>query len=79
MMSMRRPGAANDGKSATQTVWLVDGGELMGSVEIDETGVNDRTWVEVRGAALEQLKEGQELAVAFSTESEGAAAAGTRR
>ena len=79
VMPRRRPEAANGGKSASQTVWLVDGGELKGSVEIDETGVNDRTWVEVRGTALEQLREGQELAVAFSAESEGAAAAGTRR
>jgi HlyD family secretion protein len=79
MMPRRRPGGANGGRAASQTVWLVDGGALTGSVEIDETGVNDRTWVEVRGAALEQLREGQELAVAFSTESEGAAAAGTRR
>ena len=79
MMPRRRPDAANGGKSASRTVWLVDGGELKGSIEIDETGVNDRTWVEARGAALEQLREGQELAVAFSTESEGAAAAGTRR
>ncbi|MDR1580732.1 MAG: efflux RND transporter periplasmic adaptor subunit, partial [Synergistaceae bacterium] len=79
MMPMRRPGAAGGGKSASQTVWLVDGGALKGSIDIDETGVSDRTWVEVRGTALEQLREGQELAVAFSTESEGAAAAGTRR
>ncbi|MDR0764359.1 MAG: efflux RND transporter periplasmic adaptor subunit [Synergistaceae bacterium] len=71
MMPRRRPGAANDGKSASRAVWPVDGGELKGSVEIDETGVSDRTWVEARGAALKQLREGQELAVAFST---GAAA-----
>jgi HlyD family secretion protein len=79
MMPRRRPGAANGGRGASQTVWLIDGGELKGSIEIDETGVNDRTWVEARGEALEQLREGQELAVAFSTESEGAAAAGTKR
>jgi HlyD family secretion protein len=79
MMPRRRPGAGNGDRAASQTVWLVDGGELKGSLEIDETGVNDRTWVEARGTALEQLTEGQELAVAFSKESEGAAAAGTRR
>jgi HlyD family secretion protein len=79
MMPRRRPGAGNGDRTASQTVWLVDGGELKGSLEIDETGVNDRTWVEARGTALELLREGQELAVAFSKESEGAAAAGTRR
>jgi HlyD family secretion protein len=79
MMPMRRPGSANGGKSASQTVWLIEGGTLKGSIEIDETGVNDRTWVEARGAALEQLREGQELAVAFSTEAAGAAAADARR
>jgi len=61
-----------------QTVWLVENGELRRSVIIDEVGVSDRTWVEVRGGALEELSEGMELAVAFTKESEGSASAGPR-
>ncbi|MDR1471646.1 MAG: efflux RND transporter periplasmic adaptor subunit [Synergistaceae bacterium] len=77
MMPRRR--MSGDGRKAAQTVWLVENGQLSGSVDIYETGVSDRTWVELRGEALDVLKEGQELAVAFTRESEGAAAAGTRR
>jgi HlyD family secretion protein len=73
----RRPGASN-GKSSEQTVWLVNNGVLEGSVTIGEIGVSDRTWVEVRGDAALELKEGQELAVAFSKETEGSASAGTK-
>jgi HlyD family secretion protein len=67
------------GKAAAQTVWLVENGRLDGSVAIDETGVSDRTWVELRGDALQRIREGQELAVAFSTETAGAASAGTKQ
>jgi HlyD family secretion protein len=76
VMPRRRPGAGNG--SSDQTVWLVDNGVLKGSVAINETGVSDRTWVEIRGDAANELREGQELAVAFNRESEGTAAAGTR-
>jgi len=76
MMPQRRRG--NSGGGQEQTVWLVENGELKGSVTIDEVGVSDRTWVEVRGGALEELREGMELAVAFTKESEGSAAAGIR-
>jgi HlyD family secretion protein len=74
----RRPDAAN-GKNSEQTVWLVDNGVLKGSVTINDIGVSDRTWAEIRGGALNELQEGQELAVSFNKESEGAAAAGVRR
>jgi HlyD family secretion protein len=79
MMPPRRRGASNSDKKSSQTVWLVENGALAGSVEIDETGVSDRTWVELRGAARNILREGQELAVSFSKETEGAAAAGAER
>ncbi|MDR3279121.1 MAG: efflux RND transporter periplasmic adaptor subunit [Synergistaceae bacterium] len=72
----RRSGASNG--SVEQTVWLVENGVLKGSVAINETGVNDRTWIEIRGEALDELREGQELAVAVTTESEASAAAGTK-
>jgi HlyD family secretion protein len=73
----RRSGASNG--SSEQTVWLVENGVLKGRVAINETGVSDRTWVEVRGDALSALREGQELAVAVTKESEGSAAAGTKQ
>jgi HlyD family secretion protein len=69
-MSRRRPGFANGGKGSAQSVWLVENGELAGKIEIDETGVNDRTWVELRGNARNVLREGQELAVASTRESD---------
>jgi HlyD family secretion protein len=73
----RRPSASN-GNSAEQTVWIVENGVLKGSVAISETGVSDRTWVEIRGDALSELREGQELAVAVSKESKDSAVAGVR-
>ena len=77
IMPQRRRGS-DAGRGVEHTVWLVENGELKGSVTIDETGVSDRTWVEVRGDALEELREGMELAVAFTRESEGSASAGPR-
>ncbi|MDR1966586.1 MAG: efflux RND transporter periplasmic adaptor subunit [Synergistaceae bacterium] len=74
----RRPGA-NESKKSEQTVWLVENGKLAGKVEIDEVGISDRTWVELRGSALSAIREGQELAVAFTKEDEGSASAGTRK
>jgi HlyD family secretion protein len=81
-MPRRRSGGGNNGnngKSAEQLVWLVENGRLAGSVVIDETGVSDRTWIELRGDALSSIREGQELAVAFVLEKSGSAAAGARR
>ncbi|MDR2179513.1 MAG: efflux RND transporter periplasmic adaptor subunit [Synergistaceae bacterium] len=78
-MPRRRPGNRENGRNAEQTVWLVEDGRLAGSVAVDETGVSDRSWVEVRGDALSFLREGQELAVAFVLEKSGSAAAGARR
>jgi HlyD family secretion protein len=77
----RMPGrggrSSSSGGGTEQTVWLVNDGELMGSIAIDygDVGVSDRTWVEIRGEALRDLSEGQELAIAFTKET-GAAAAG---
>ena len=62
-----------------QAVWLVENGHLVRSVTVDETGVSDRTWVELRGDALSFIHEGQELAVAFILEKTGSAGAGTQR
>jgi HlyD family secretion protein len=77
-MMPRRRGAANEGRMTEQIVWLVENGNLVGKVPIDETGISDRTWVELKGSALETIREGQELAVAVTKEAEGTAAAGTR-
>ncbi|MDR2527637.1 MAG: efflux RND transporter periplasmic adaptor subunit [Synergistaceae bacterium] len=72
---------ARSGNSATpppeQVVWLVEDERLVGSLAV-ETGVSDRTWVELRGEALSFIREGQELAVAFTKETVGSAAAGTK-
>jgi HlyD family secretion protein len=80
-MIPRRPGMSGDGKGAEQAVWLVENGKLAGRITIDETGVNDRTWVELRGDAQNMLKEGQELAVAFAKDASSSsyAAADTRK
>ncbi|MDR1136896.1 MAG: efflux RND transporter periplasmic adaptor subunit [Synergistaceae bacterium] len=82
-MMPRRPGANNDSRGSEQAVWLVENGNLAGKVILDETGVNDRTWVELRGDAQNVLKEGQELAVAFTKDSDSslssAAAASTKK
>ena len=64
---------------AGKTVWLVKNGQITGSFVIADMGVSDKTWVEVRGEAAEALAEGQELAVSFSKQEGGAAAAGTRK
>ena len=54
-------------------VWVVEDGKIVGSVPVGEQGISDRTWVEVLNT---QLKEGQELAVAFSTAGAAVAAEG---
>jgi hypothetical protein len=77
MPPRRRSG--DDGRDSEQVVWLVDNGRLAGSVVVDETGVSDRTWVELRGDALSSIREGQELAVAFVLEKTGSASAGARQ
>ena len=77
LMTMpRRPTSSQNG-SVGQSVWVVENGELKGKIELDETGVSDRTWVEVRGEALSDLKDGMQLAVAFTRETSGGAVAGT--
>ena len=70
---------ANADRDEARTVWLVENGQLAGSVVVNETGVSDRTWIELRGNALDQIREGQELAVAFTKETAGTAMAGDRR
>ena len=58
---MRQRNQTNGDEEAA--VWLVENGKLVGSVPVGVQGISDRTWVEVSET---QLKEGQELAVAFS-------------
>ncbi len=70
--------------NAGRTVWLVEGGRLVGSIVLDTLGTSDKTWVELpgEGAGAEMLAEGQELAVSFSKQEAGgtqAASAGTRK
>ncbi|MDR1508560.1 MAG: efflux RND transporter periplasmic adaptor subunit, partial [Synergistaceae bacterium] len=79
-MMPRRPGSSGGG-NAEQAVWLVEDGKLAGRIVVDDVGVNDRTWVELRGEAQNLLKEGQELAVSFTKDSgpSSAAAAGTEK
>jgi len=72
-------GGAGAERDDARTVWLIEDGQLTGSVLVDETGISDRTWIELRGDASSQIQEGQELAVAFTTETAGAAMAGGRR
>ncbi len=48
-------------------VSLANGRALKGKIDL-ETGVSDRTWVEALGDASSELKDGMELAVAFSKE-----------
>ena len=61
---MRRRNGNRSDDEDEPVVWVVEGGKLVGSVPVGEQGISDRTWVEVSDT---QLKEGQELAVAFST------------
>jgi HlyD family secretion protein len=75
----RQGGSAGVDRDDARTVWLTENGRLTGSVVIDETGISDRTWIELRGDALSQIREGQELAVSFTKETAGAAVAGDRR
>lgn len=74
----RRGGSgAQSDPNAGRTVWLVDKGRLVGSFVVDELGISDKTWVELRGESVQTLAEGQELAVSFSKQEAGAASAGT--
>jgi len=68
---------AESGNDDGRTVWLVEDGRLTGSVVVNDTGISDRMWIELRGDAV--IQEGQELAIAFTTEAAGAATAGGRR
>ena len=67
---MRRRNGNRSDDEDEPVVWVVEDGKIVGSVPVGEQGISDRTWVEVSDT---QLKEGQELAVSFST----AAAAGS--
>lgn len=74
----RRP--TSNGQSdpnAGKTVWLVKNGKLTGSLVIGNTGISDKTYIEALGEAAEALEPGQELAISFSKQEAGAAAAGT--
>ena len=70
---MRRRNGNRSDDEDEPVVWVVEGGKLVGSVPVGEQGISDRTWVEVLNT---QLKEGQELAVAFSTAGAAVAAEG---
>jgi HlyD family secretion protein len=67
-----------ENRGDARTVWLVEDGRLTGSLAVNETGVSDRSWIELRGDALSQIREGQELAVGFTLETKGMASAGGR-
>jgi HlyD family secretion protein len=64
----RMPIRGARGKGDEAIVWIVEKGKLVKSVPVGEQGLSDRTWIEVSNT---QLKEGQELAVSYSVESEG--------
>ena len=70
---MRRRNGVRSGDEDEPVVWVVEDGKIVGSVPVGEQGISDRTWVEVLNT---QLKEGQELAVAFSTAGAAVAAEG---
>ena len=70
---MRRRNGVGSGDEDEPVVWVVEDGKIVGSVPVGEQGISDRTWVEVLNT---QLKEGQELAVAFSTAGAAVAAEG---
>ena len=70
---MRRRNGNRSDDEDEPVVWVVEGGKIVGSVPVGEQGISDRTWVEVSDT---QLKEGQELAVAFSTAGAAVAAEG---
>ena len=61
---MRRRNGNRSDDEDEPVVWVVEDGKIVGSVPVGEQGISDRTWVEVSDS---QLKEGQELAVSFST------------
>lgn len=77
LMAMPRRMSSSQNGSVGQTVWVVENGELKRKIELHETGVSDRTWVEVKGDALKDLEDGTQLAVAFTKEAAGSAVAGT--
>lgn len=62
----RRPDRVSKSGGGTRRVWPVANGKLLAPIEIDEIGVTDRTWVEIRGSAADAIKDGAELAVAFT-------------
>jgi HlyD family secretion protein len=64
----RMPRRGERGRGDEAMVWIVEKGKLVGNVDVGEQGLSDRTWIEVMDT---QLKEGQELAVSYSVESEG--------
>lgn len=70
---MRRRNGNRSDDEDEPVVWVVEDGKIVGSVPVGEQGISDRTWVEVLNT---QLKEGQELAVAFSTAGATVAAEG---
>ena len=70
---MRRRNGNRSDDEDEPVVWVVEDGKIVGSVPVGEQGISDRTWVEVLNT---QLKEGQELAVAFSTAGAAVAAEG---
>ena len=70
---MRRRNGNRSDDEDEPVVWVVEDGKIVGSVPVGEQGISDRTWVEVLNT---QLKEGQELAVAFSTAGTAVAAEG---
>ena len=70
---MRRRNGVRSGDEDEPVVWVVEDGKIVGSVPVGEQVISDRTWVEVLNT---QLKEGQELAVAFSTAGAAVAAEG---
>ncbi len=70
---MRRRNGNRSDDEDEPVVWVVEDGKIVGSVPVGEQGISDRTWVEVSDS---QLKEGQELAVSFSTAGGAAVVAG---
>ncbi|GHT01959.1 hypothetical protein AGMMS50276_31240 [Synergistales bacterium] len=64
----RMPRRGERGRGDRAVVWVVEKGKLVESLEVGEQGLSDRTWIEVTDT---RLKEGQELAVSYSVESEG--------
>jgi HlyD family secretion protein len=77
MPRMPPRGGRGQSKNDEVMVWVVENGRLVGSLPVGTQGISDRTWVELVDT---NLREGQELAVAFSKEegASGTALAGTK-